>query len=127
MPRKRKSATGEIRDKAIRVHLSATELLYLQERAGALSLSEYLLKAGLGQAIPQRRQPQPVPQLNREMLLELGKIGGNLNQIARMCNLSLQRGVTCNVDLQVILELQAAIQTLSQRICGIEPTEEDEP
>jgi hypothetical protein len=45
MPRKRKSPTGEIRDKAIRVHLSASELLYLQARSGALSLSEYLLKA----------------------------------------------------------------------------------
>jgi Bacterial mobilisation protein (MobC) len=127
MPRKRKSATGEIRDKAIRVHLSATELLYLQERAGALSLSEYLLKAGLGQSIPQRRQPQPVPQLNREMLLELGKIGGNLNQIAKTCHLSLQRGSGCTVDLKLLVELQAAIQTLSQRICGIDLTEEDEP
>jgi Bacterial mobilisation protein (MobC) len=73
-----------------------------------------MLKAGLGQPIPPRHQPQPVPQLNREMLLELGKIGGSLNQIARMCNLSLQHGIGCTVDLQLILEVQATIQILSQ-------------
>ncbi|MGA7937868.1 MAG: hypothetical protein WCA35_30240 [Kovacikia sp.] len=127
MPRNRKSPTGERRDRAIRVHMSATEQSYLQERAGALSLSEYLLRAGLGQSIPQRRKRQRVPLVNRELLLELGKIGGNLNQMARACSLAVRQGMGCSIDPAILRDLAAAIQRLSYQVGGIDPTEDEDP
>jgi Bacterial mobilisation protein (MobC) len=126
MPRSRKSTTGEIRDQVIPIRLSATELRYVKERAGSLSLSEFFRKAGLGQSIPQRRKRQILPQLHREMLLELGKIGGNLNQIARACSLTIHQGISCDVDLNLLMTLQETIRKLSSQIGGMTPEDEEE-
>jgi hypothetical protein len=125
MPRKRKSSTGELRDKAIRVHLTVSELEYLKERAGSLSLSEYLLKAGLGQAIPQRRKRQPLPQVNRELLLQVGRMGGNLNQITRACHLALRQGMVFPIDWQLLQSLQGQLRQLGQAIAGLNSAEDE--
>jgi hypothetical protein len=112
MPRQRKSPTGELRTVAIPVYMSPTERENLGERAGSLSLSEYLLMTGLGQYVSQRRQRLPVPELNRLIYLELEKVSRNLNQIAQACYVAVQGGRNCNVDID---EIAAAIMTI-QRI-----------
>jgi hypothetical protein len=126
MTRPRKSTTGEIRDQVVPIRLSATELNYVKERAGSLSLSEFFRNAGLGQPIPQRRKRQPLPQLHREMLLELGKIGGNLNQIARICSLMMRQGMSCDLDVNVLMTLQEMIRKLCFQIGGIASDEEED-
>ncbi len=129
MPRHRKSPTGELRDKAVRVHMSQSEQRYLQERAGRLSLSEYLLQAGLGQKIPQRRQRQRVPQLNRELLLLLGRIRGDLHQLAQTCLVATRQGQACHLDVALLEQLRVQLKVLSQAISGVDPNHDewDEP
>jgi hypothetical protein len=82
MARKRKSPTGEVRDRHITVWMSQSERAYLRDRAGSLSLSEYFLNAGLGHSIPQRRQRQTIPEVNRAIYLELSKISQALQSNA---------------------------------------------
>lgn len=112
MPRQRKSPTGELRTLAVPVYMSATERQDLGERAGSLSLSEYLLMAGLGQYVSQRRQRLPVPELNRLTYLELEKIGRNLNQIAKACHIAVRGGRDCNVNSSEIETIVATIRQL---------------
>ncbi|BAU15919.1 hypothetical protein LEP3755_64850 (plasmid) [Leptolyngbya sp. NIES-3755] len=112
MPRKRKSPTGEARTQAVRVHMSPTEQQCIQDKAGSLSLSEYLLTAGLGQSVPQRRQRLRVPEVNRLTYVELGKISGHLNQIAKACHVAVQNGRSCDVDTNEIEDSVVAIRKI---------------
>lgn len=111
MARKRKSPTGEVRDRHITVWMSLSEQSYLRDRAGSLSLSEYFLNAGLGKPIPQRRKRQSIPEINRLTYLELGKITTALNQQNTR-------------DDAVLNELMQQIQTLRLQIIA---AEEEEP
>jgi len=129
MPRQRQSPTGELRDQAVRVHLSASEKAYLQQRAGGLSLSTYLRQAGLGQAIPERRHAPPPPQLNRELLMTFGTISTHLNLLATACRQSAANGQPCTIDASVLDELRVELRAIGWAIAGIAPEaeEEDEP
>ncbi|WP_430688298.1 plasmid mobilization protein [Leptolyngbya sp. AN03gr2] len=112
MPRQRKSSTGELRTLAVPVYMTPTERQDLGERAGSLSLSEYLLMTGLGQHVSQRRQRLPVPELNRLTYLELQKIGQNLNQIAKACRVAVSGERDCNVNRNEIEAIVAIIRQL---------------
>ncbi len=127
MARKRKSPTGEVRDKHITVWVSESERSYLDDRAGSLSMSEYLLKAGLGQPVPQRRSRPRVPEMNRLIYLELGRINNNLNQIARASNLATHTYQSCKIDPTVIAELKTQIKEIRLAVMAIDPNHEDEP
>ena len=82
MARKRKSPTGELKTKTIRVCVTEAEYHAIHARARSFSMSEYLLKCGLGETIrPQRRHPS-VPEVNRLTYIELGKIAAAVEQIA---------------------------------------------
>lgn len=129
MPRQRKSPTGELRTLAVPVYMSSTERQNLGERAGSLSLSEYLLITGLGQHVPQRRQRLPVPELNRLTYLELEKIGRNLNQIAKACHVAIRDGRGCNVNSDEIETIVAMIRQLRLEVIAATinvETEDDE-
>jgi Bacterial mobilisation protein (MobC) len=127
MPRKRQSATGELKDKTIRVCVTPSEYESIQKRSGLLSMSEYLLRLGLGQPIPQRRSPRPVPQINRLSYLELGNISNNLNQIARACHHALQLGQGCDVDLDSFLpSLLAEIKAIRLAMIGADVDQDDD-
>ena len=112
MPRKRKSLTGEVRSQAVRVHMTPSERQYIQDKAGSSSLSEYLLTAGLGQPIPQRRQRLRVPEVNRLIYVELGRISGQLNQIAKACHIAVQNGRSCEINTTEIETLIAVIREI---------------
>lgn len=62
----------------VKVYLSAEEKLTVLDRAGTLSLSEYLRRAGLGK----RSLSPPAPEINRQTYLALAEIGESLQQIA---------------------------------------------
>jgi hypothetical protein len=85
MPRHRKSSTGELKTKRIPVCVTESEYEYIRERSGALSMSEYLLRAGLNETIPQRRSRRLTPELNRLTYLELGNINQALQHITDWC------------------------------------------
>ena len=126
MPRQRKSPTGELRTLAIPVYVSPTERQNLGARAGSLSLSEYLLMTGLGEHVSQRRQPLPVPELNRLIYLELEKMNRNLNQIAKACSVAVQSGQNCNVNLYEIEAIVAIIHRIRLEVIAATINLEDE-
>ncbi len=82
MARKRKSPTGELKTKTIRVCVTEAEYRAIQARARSFSMSEYLLKRGLGESIPPQRRHPSVPEINRLTYIELGKIAAAVEQIA---------------------------------------------
>ncbi|KAM3099275.1 MobC family plasmid mobilization relaxosome protein [Phormidesmis sp. 146-12] len=126
MARQRKSPTGEVRDKHITVWVSESERAYLVDRSGSLSMSEYLLQAGLGQTIPQRRSRPRVPEINRLIYLELSRISNNLNQIAKACNIAIQTNQSCKIDLTTIAQLNTQIKEIRTAVMAIDPSHEDE-
>ncbi|MGJ3248182.1 MAG: hypothetical protein ACFE0I_19120 [Elainellaceae cyanobacterium] len=66
-----------------------------------------------------------MPQVNRELLLEMGKIGNALHQISKTCHLALKRGQNYQVDIVVLQELRMQLKVLSWAIAGINPNEDD--
>jgi hypothetical protein len=124
MARRKRTATGEVSNRFINIRLSPSEYQYVKEVAGPLSLSEYFRRAGLGQSVPQRRKPQPLPQVNRELLVEMGKMSNALHQISKTCHLALKRGQNYQVDIAVLQELRMQLKVLSWAIAGINPNED---
>jgi hypothetical protein len=89
MARKRKSPTGELKTKTIRVCVTEAEYYAIQARARSFSMSEYLLKCGLGESIPPQRRHPSVPEVNRLTYIELGKIAAAVEHIASQSESSL--------------------------------------
>ncbi len=79
-----KIAPEALRSATIGVRVSPAEYEALREKAAALRLTpaQWLREAALSRRLP----PPPVPPVNLETYRELGKIGGNLNQIAARLN-----------------------------------------
>jgi hypothetical protein len=86
MPRP-KSTPADLASERISVYLTAEQKAQLDERRGCLSMSEYLLQAGLN-----RKRAQGIPEINRQVYVELGKIERTLNQIARACDSLARQG-----------------------------------
>ncbi|MBE7386301.1 MAG: plasmid mobilization relaxosome protein MobC [Leptolyngbya sp. SIO1E4] len=127
MPRRRRSTTGEVANKAITIRLTPSEHEQVQAKLGALSMSDYFRHAGLGQKIAQvRRRTRPVPQVNIETYVELGHIGRNINQMAKACNTSIKLGYGCNIDPPVLSNLTEQIDALRMALIGVDPEATDE-
>lgn len=77
-----------MRDRSIKVRLTTDELADLRARATGrgLSLSELLRRAGAGVRMPARAFDRTHALLMTRALGELGRIGGNLNQLSRAAN-----------------------------------------
>lgn len=98
------------------------EYVRLQADAGDLSLSEYLRSMALD-ASPVRQRPRPNidRQLCAALLAELGKVGSNVNQIARTGN---QMGVLHSEDLKILRRLSSDIGDMRDALMqalGVEP------
>lgn len=78
---KNKPATKERRTKRRTVFLTVGEDAAIVRKAGAVRVSAYLRRAGLGQALP-----AVVPAVHLPILSELRGAAGNLNQLARRAN-----------------------------------------
>lgn len=82
-----KKPEDELRSHVVKLSLSDAEMEQLKAKAGREPLAKYCREAVLnrpGQA--QRIQRQQAPEINREKWMELGRVGANLNQIARHLN-----------------------------------------
>jgi len=77
-----------MRNRTVRLRVSEAELSALKSLAVArgLSLSDLLRRAGLGTRMPVRRFDQTDAAMLVRILGELGRIGGNLNQLSRRAN-----------------------------------------
>ena len=117
--------TGETRQ-IFPLRLSPSEKTALEAKAteADLKLSEYLRAAGLKQKISRQ---QPVPEVNRMTYVELSRIGINLNQLAKACNIAIQRGGGCNIDPSVLEDLRLTLQKIGYSVISdLDPDEEKE-
>lgn len=128
MPRRRRSATGEMANKAITIRLTPSEHEQVQAKLGQLSMSDYFRHAGLDLAIPQvrPRRSRSVPAVNRETYVELGRIGSNMNQLAKACNSAILAGYGCNIDPIQLRKLETVIQELRLQLVAVDPHADDE-
>jgi hypothetical protein len=77
-----------LRNRIVRIRVSDAELSALKTLAAArgLSLSDLLRRAALGTRMPARRFDHADAAILVRMLGELGRIGGNVNQLTRRAN-----------------------------------------
>jgi hypothetical protein len=128
MPRRRRSVNGEVANKAITIRLTPSEHEQVQAQLGDLSMSDYFRRAGLSLKIPQvrSRRVRSVPAVNRETYVELGRIGNNINQLAKACNIAILNGNGCNIDPIQLRKLAAVIQELRLAVVAVDPDADDE-
>ena len=87
---------------------SATEKAQLRAKAEAAGLpAATLLREALG--LTEARRRKPIPRVDPALVLAVGRIGGNLNQIARWLNRAMLAG---HVDLESL--------TVARRLLTIE-------
>lgn len=102
-----------MRNRTIRVRASTEELARMQDLAKArgLSLSDLIRRAALGGRMPARSFDQAHAALLARTLAELGRIGGNVNQLSRRAN----AGKLSGHDAELTATL-AGIDALRERI-----------
>ena len=77
-----------MRDGIVRIRVTRNEMEALRETAIArrVSLSELMRRSALGIRMPQAKFSRRDVDLLVRLLAELGRIGGNMNQITRQIN-----------------------------------------
>ncbi len=95
----------------MKIRVSEEEAAALEARCpDGLSRSAWLRQLGLGQPVVPRRRRAPPPSVDPELLLELRRIGVNLNQLARVMNVARWRGL----DNELIGQVGGFLQTCSK-------------
>lgn len=95
----------------ISLRLTPEERELLEERAGraGLRLGPFVLAAALARPLP-----RPIPQLDREVAANLGRIGGLLNQAVHAINAGLPplapKGLLADLR-EVVLAVQVAVRS----------------
>jgi hypothetical protein len=102
-----------MREHIFRLRVSFDELQALRAlaKARAMPLSELMRRAALGMRMPRVRFDRRQIHLLGNLLAELGRVGGNINQLARMAN----RGRVMEIGSQLPQALDG-IETLRQQI-----------
>ena len=113
------SKTKSERRKNFPLRLSTTERAALEEKAkeAGLKLSAYLREAGLNKTIQNKKKF--IPQINRAVYVELGRIGININQLAKAANTSVLKGLECNINTNELSELLSLLQEIRLSVMGI--------
>lgn len=75
---------AQVRRSTLGVRVTDADRARIEERAAAMGMTpaDWLRQAGLSRRLPS----PPVPAVNREQYAELGRLAGNLNQLARAAN-----------------------------------------
>ncbi|HFZ2943333.1 TPA: plasmid mobilization relaxosome protein MobC [Salmonella enterica subsp. enterica serovar Paratyphi A] len=79
-----------IRDKVYKVRLSSEEVEVLKS-ANVQNIARFMRESSLG-VVNNRKQQQVYSKIDRDFLLELSRIGGNINQIAKALNTDIAKG-----------------------------------
>ena len=94
---------------------TATEKAQLRAKAEAAGLpAATLLREALG--LTEARRRKPIPRVDPALVLAVGRIGGNLNQIARWLNHAMKVGRTDLDTLTVARRLVVIERQLAQII-----------
>lgn len=84
----------EKRDKVYKVRLSDTELQKLRD-GNVENIARFLRESAMA-AVGGREKKQVYTKLDREFLLELSRIGNNINQVAKALNTDIAKGEPFN-------------------------------
>jgi len=102
------------RDKVLRIRCAATELATMEERAAeaGLSIGAYLRATASGSAGPRAvKRPRVEREQLARILGEIGKLGSNVNQIARYCN-----ATRSPADTRMLEGMKADIATMRAEV-----------
>lgn len=112
------------RQHTVTIRLDDREYAILQETADRTGYSKsYLFRRALLSTPPPRARPRPSVQTKMlaRVLAELGKIGSNINQLAKYANLGRTQTAQIELALRELSELRlACLQAL-----GYEPVRKD--
>ena len=126
MPRPPRANSGEVANKAVTIRLTPSEHEQAISQKGTLSLSEFFRRAGLDESIPMPRSRPPIPEVNRETYLELGRIGNNLNQQTRACHRALHQGQTLPMSPEQIEAVAAQVEQVRLEVLGLAPADDSD-
>lgn len=94
----------------VRLSVALKESLRQNAEARRLNLSDYVRVKLAGDSLPKRRPSKPrISPIERELLIELNRIGSNLNQAVRKLNAQNNQGFA---DRQILTDLLSAIQKI---------------
>ena len=79
-----------VRDKIYKVRLASEEVEILKD-GNVQNIARFLRESGLN-SINKKEQKNAYSKLDREFLLELSRIGNNINQIAKAVNIDIAKG-----------------------------------
>lgn len=106
---------------AIRLSPSERQKIESKSDTAGMKLGEYMRSTALQQKIP-----RSVPTINREIYVELIRIGNNINQIARVANVGIKRGERLNVEMNKLIELSDHLDKLKLEVLAINDESEND-
>jgi hypothetical protein len=111
--------TNNTSKKRVLVQFRTTEedkqkLMELANEAG-MNITDFVKSCTLGKA-PRTKKAAPDREIMIRLLAELGKVGSNINQIAKVMNTEKKTFYTVAVKETLIAEVLATVQTVSSDI-----------
>lgn len=80
-----------IREKSYKVRMSVAEVETLKE-ANVLNIAKFLRDSALNAVNEEKEQKSFYSKVDRDFVLELSRIGNNINQIAKAINTDIAKG-----------------------------------
>ncbi|BCY28365.1 MobC family plasmid mobilization relaxosome protein [Flavobacterium okayamense] len=93
----------------VNIRLTAEEQVFVENQANSYGISvvEYVRKRALNKQLPKHA----LSPINRELLIELSRIGNNVNQLAKRNNQNFLEKYVFNRDLRELKEILNQIKT----------------
>ena len=120
MKKLQENSSGKKEFEDARIHIRTTttnkELLQLKAQEIQMSLSEFLIAAGLG-----LRTKQITPEINKSVYVELCRQGNNLNQLTRLQNTIAASGLDPELvldDRKTLKELRSLLEKILTKLEG---------
>lgn len=95
------------------IRLSDKEYLIIKEKiekGNYSNFTEFALCSMLN------KKPKRAKSINKEYLLELSRIGNNLNQVARKLNKMNKGDILNNLGLSVMIDIRDSLNSLKEKI-----------
>jgi hypothetical protein len=102
----------ETRDKTEKLRFTISELESIKSRVpDGETRSGWIRRVLLNEPIPKTRARLTAPEVSPQLMRELGKMGGNLNQIARALNIANKEG-----DVITTVEILSILKTMERHL-----------
>ena len=110
--------SADKRDLTIRVRVTAPEKLRIWQMAAQAGYtpSDFMRVRTIAAAQPLRHKPTPERELLLNVMAELGKIGSNVNQIARQLNSRDETGQLAGIDTDDINQAMQGLDALTAQM-----------